>query len=264
MPEDMQGFIQNKGWADPEAAVSSYRSLEALQGVPENQLLKLPSHPDDKEAWDAVYSKLGRPAEAGGYDFGPGIATADGQVDLTPEFQAWAHNANLSQQQAKSVFDAFQQRMGTLESESETAMKLEADQDIKDLHTQWGQAFDQKVQAGKAFAQRFNLDAGKLTALESALGTKGLLEFTAMLGEAIGEHGGPPQDILAAGAEGQQFGLTPAHAKAKIEELKLDKEFQNKIFVTGDKTAKEHWRMLHEAAFPGEVVAPIVSATQRP
>ena len=260
----MQGFIQNKGWADPEAAVASYRSLESLQGVPESQLLKLPSHPDDTEAWDAVYSKLGRPAEAKGYELGSGISTADGQTDLTPEFQTWAHAANLTQQQAKSVFDSFQQRMGSLEAESDVAMKLEADQDIKALQTQWGHAYEQKIQAGKAFAHRFGLDGGKLTALESALGTKGLLEFTAMLGEAIGEHGGPPQDILAAGAEGQQFGLTPAHAKAKIEELKLDKEFQNKIFVTGDKAAKEHWRLLHEAAFPGQVEGPLVTTTARP
>ena len=256
------GFVQNKGWASPEAAVESYRSLESLHGVPADQMIKIPGNPDDQKAWGEVYTKLGRPAEAKNYEFGEVLMGEDG-VDLSADFQGWAHNAGLSQRQAKGIFDQFQTKMGQIQGESDQAVGLQAESDLTSLRTQWGQGFDAKIQAGSRFAQRFGLDGDKLTQLESVLGTKGLLEFTAMLGEAIGEHAGPAFEPTSADT-GMQFGITPAHAKAKIADLKVDKDFQKRLFVTGDKDAKEHWRMLHEAAFPGQVVAPIVSATQRP
>lgn len=259
--EDEVGFVQAKGWSNHSDMLRSYRALESLQGVSENQLIKIPGNPDDQKAWGDVYNKLGRPAEASAYEFGDVVLPQSG-VDLSPDFRAWAHNAGLTQRQAKGIFDSFQGRMTQLQTESQEQVALQTENDLASLRTLWGNAFDAKIQAGSRFAQRFGLDTEKLTQLEGVLGTRGLLEFTAMIGEAIGEHAGPPRDLVSEGQEGQ-FGITPAHAKAKISELKGDKDFQERLFQTGDKDAKEHWRLLHEAAYPGQVVSPIVSSTQR-
>ncbi len=258
---EAQGFVQAKGWTQPGDMLKSYRALESVQGVPEDQLVKIPGNPDDPTAMGDFYAKLGRPAEAAAYDFGVQAPVAEGEVDITPDFRSWAHNSGLTQRQAKGIFDNYQAKAAEFEATQQEQRGLQAENDMAALRTQWGQGYDAKIQAGQRFVARFGLGE-QLDQLESAMGTKGMLEFAARVGEAMGEHAGPTVDPTT--QQGTQFGITPEHAKAKIIELKNDEAFQKRLFETGDPDAKTHWRMLHEAAFPGQVESPIVTATQRP
>ena len=61
LPEEMKGYVQNKGFKDPSAVVESYRNFEKLMGVPQDRMIKLPEKAEDKAAWDSIYNRLGRP-----------------------------------------------------------------------------------------------------------------------------------------------------------------------------------------------------------
>src|SRR4051812_7514574 len=59
--EATRGFVENRGFKDPQTLADSYVNLEKLMGVPKDRLLQVPEKDDDAEGWGKVYNRLGRP-----------------------------------------------------------------------------------------------------------------------------------------------------------------------------------------------------------
>lgn len=248
--ESALGLVRDRGWKNPGDAVQSYRNLEKLQGVPENQLVKLPGDPDDGEAWGPVYDKLGRPANGEAYDFGE-YQAPEGAVDLSPEYRAEAHKAGLNQGQARGLFDWYNTRVAEAVAEQEEQRGLQSEKDMLDLRKGWGKEYDANIEAGRRFAARAKqagFDEDFIGRMENGgVGTKDLLRFTTWIGRATGEHLGPPRE----GDVGGAFGTTPARARERIAELKADPAFMAR-YMGSDKEAVEKMRTLYEAANAGQ------------
>lgn len=63
------GLIQTKGWGDANSILKSYRELEKYTGADKNDFIRIPKAADGETPdMSEVYSRLGRPENADGYD----------------------------------------------------------------------------------------------------------------------------------------------------------------------------------------------------
>ena len=246
LAEDAQGYVENKGWKGADQMLDSYRNLEKAMGAPGESVLTLPKDAEDSEAWGAVYSKLGRPEDAAGYELS-GPEVPEGGIDLTPDLANWAHEAGLSKTQAQSIYAKYNGRLeeATQQFEQQRAERNASDEQA--LRKEWGNAWEENIAAGTRFRQKFGLDDAKMDKLESALGLRGLLELSAEIGRGLGEHQGMPGEDNGAGS---QFGMTPAAAQLKIKELMSDETFKSQYLDKGLPEAKARMGRLFALAHP--------------
>jgi hypothetical protein len=245
--ETSQGFVQNKGWDSAEQMLDSYQNLEKSMGAPADRVLNLPSE-ENPEGWNEVYDRLGRPEDAASYklnDLSEGDVP-DGGINLSQNLRDWAYQAGLSQDQAASIYDNYSSRIADIGREMEQQKIEKATADEQDLRREWGEAWDENISVGRRFIQRFEIDKPTLAKLEDSLGFSGLLKLSAEIGRGLGEHsdGGANANANAA-----MFGMTPATAQAKINDLTLDKDFMSK-YMEGNKEAIDRMTRLHSVAHP--------------
>lgn len=235
--EDTNAFIQNKGWKSPADILSSYRNLEKFAGGSKN-LLELPGADADEEALNNFYNKLGRPESPDKY----GIQPPEGaDNDLVEWFKSAAHKTGLSDKQATSLFDAWNTMSGERLQAMESMQREESEKAITDLKKEWGQAYNQQIDAGKRAVAALGYDENSLNALESKMGTADMLRLFATLGSKMGED-----NFVSSERSGQSFGVTPAAAKQQIADLKMDKNFMDQ-YLKGNPDAISKMKRLMEA-----------------
>lgn len=236
---ELRGYIENKGFQDPEMVAKSYRQLEKNLGAPPERLLKLPERSDAPE-WNDIYSKLGKPAKPEEY----GLKPKEGDTAFGEWAEKTFHGANLTKDQAKVLaqnFEAFQKQ--AVESQNKAlAQKLDL-QEIA-LKQEWGAAFDHKILEVKKGVHAFGIDAPTVDALEQALGFDKTMKLLSKLGEKVGE------DSFVSAESGQKGGfkpMTPHAAQEQINSLMKDKDFVSK-YLNGNIEAKERMEHLNKMA----------------
>lgn len=244
--DEIRGFVQTKGFKDPEILADSYRQLEKLIGVPKDQILKLPTDFNTPEG-EAVFQRLGKPEKPEGYNI-------EVPKDATPadkEFMDWAkntfHKSNMTSDQAKNLlgeWNSFQQAAAKKQLEAiETQNKTEYDT----LKSQWGNAYDQKLEVGKAAAKEFGLTQEQIQGIQNTVG----YEKTMKLFHDIGSKLGETPFVQGNGKNG--FGAMDTEtAKSLIAAKKSDSEFMKK-YSNGDANAKAEMGRLYKDAYPGEI-----------
>lgn len=244
---DTVGWMETKGYkADqltPEVAlraIQGHRNAEKYMGVPADQLIRLPKG-DDPKAMEAVYDKLGRPADPSKYE----LKVPD---NADKGFVEWArgtfHKAGLNNAQANAI-------TAEMFKFSETAAQAKAQADaqatqegVKTLQKEWGSAFEQNTAIADRAAAAFGMDEKQLLGLKAAMGADGAMKFLHTIGTKLGE------DQFVTGKGGGGFGaMTPAAAQAQIKTLQGDAEFRTKL-VNGNADAKAQWERLHKMAYP--------------
>lgn len=244
LPEGVRTFAELKGWKGAEEAIRSYQSLEQLHGVAEDRLVKLPGDPEDAEAWNEVYTKLGRPADAAGYELvKPDLP--DGSPDLTDWFAEQAFAAGIPKQKGQAIVANYQAKMAELAADVAQRKAQTSEVEKQAVLREWGTESDANVQAAKEFAGRMKWDSDLVGKLEDALGTRRLMETLALLGRATSESTFVPPDFES----DQGFGLTPAAASAEITRLKGDKQYMD-AYLAGDKDAVARMTQLQQLAAP--------------
>lgn len=137
LSEENRNLVQAKQWGSPEAAVKSYRELEAHA----SKALRPPGEDATAEEWDAFYAKLGRPEKPEGYEFAlPEGLPEDLPYDDTfaQKFKAWAHDQGLTPKQAHALHDAYVQDFaGQVQSAREAEGKA-VEEAHQTLVKEWG------------------------------------------------------------------------------------------------------------------------------
>jgi hypothetical protein len=237
--EDTNAYVQNKGWKDPADLLNSYKNLEKFAGGSKN-LVEIPGEDADIDRLSQFYNKLGRPESPDKY----GIEAGEGlDAELTEWYKNTSHELGLTGKQAKALFEKWNETV----SQRETAMQQETvrqqEQDIQSLKKEWGQAYENQIDAGRRAVNALGYDQNQLNAMEDKLGTAEMLKLFAQIGSKMGE------DSFAGGERsGGSFGLTPAAARQQIADLKLDSGFMSK-YTSGDKDAIAKMTKLMEAAY---------------
>lgn len=238
LSDDAKGYVQNKGFKDPAAAIDSYRNLEKLMGVPKERLLKLPEKEDDP-AWAEVHARLGKPATADEYKI-------DGE---NKEFAKWAkgtfHELGLSKKQAETLFGKYNEFAQGITAKQSQAMAEQLQASEASLKKEWGAAYDQNLMTAKKAAMAFGLTEDVINKLESAMGYDGVMKFMQSVGSKVGED-----SFVTSGQSARGFGaMTPEQARNRIAALKQDKDFAIKL-SNGNAEARGEWDRLNQWAMP--------------
>ena len=227
MDEGQAAFVSNKGWSNAADVVNGYRELESLRGVPADRLLKLPDPASaTADDYNHVYTALGRPENADGYD----IKLPDGAPEvLQPRVDAFKQKAfelGLNPEQANALAAWDSQFMGTFSEEATANRNVQNQNDIVELRRDWGAGFDRKMRTVDAAQVAFGLHSDEISAIDNVLGRKRTLSLLADIGSRLGEDS---LDDERGGGGVKKFGaMTPAEAEVEIGRLKMDDAFMQK------------------------------------
>lgn len=240
--EGLRGWAENKGFKDPVDFLKAAHGAEKKLGIPADRILRIPDA-DDAEGMAAIYDKLGRPQDAAGYE----IKAPEGSApDFADKMSAAMHELGLSKAQAQGlakIYGEVAASQGEQTSEA-TAAQLEADKAA--LKTEWGAAHDERMGNAKRLIREAGIDGETLDKVEAEVGFTNTMRLIGHLADKLGAETAEPN------GEGQGSGaMTPAMAKAKIDELKADPQFAA-LYRNGDKAAKARMETLYKFAYPGE------------
>jgi len=217
--DEQKGFVQNKGWDDPLKALTAYQELEKFQGVPADQLIKLPKDITEAGALDEVYTRLGRPEKPEDYaefEVPEGAAVDTGRMEFATKM---AHGLGLNQAQRDAMISATMEYEGAIIEESAKQLEIEQSGQLEALKKEWGSAYAEREELGRRTV-RAGLPEGvdkeeALNKIEQAIGTANMLKMFANLGEQIGED-----KVHDSGDGVRPYGFSPEQAKAEKAQLK--------------------------------------------
>jgi hypothetical protein len=151
LPEELRAhpsFIKFNGESKDEIIsklAGSYVNIEKLVGADKNHVLKFPSSDDDKEAWDSVYEKLGRPADVTGYEIEKFKDTPGVDVEILKGVAEVAHENGVSKKALNAIVETYFKQAGLSMEQSETALEETLSGYDAALKKEWGQAYEQKA-----------------------------------------------------------------------------------------------------------------------
>lgn len=226
-PEDI-GYIQNKKWAGPEAVVNSYKELEKFRGVSEDKLLIVPKDASDTEAFNKIFTKLGRPEKPEQY--GEFKAPEGYEQAIDSERIKWAdgivHKLGLNKAQRDALLNETVKYEGDTFKKYQEAEFSKKEADFSKLKQDWGEAFFEREDLAKRAVRSFLTGSEEekgqmLSKIEEAVGTAQMYRLFSNIGERLGEDKMPKTD------GGRPFGYSREQAmadkQALISELSADK-----------------------------------------
>ena len=129
------GLIQTKGWGDANSIIKSYRELEKYTGADKNDFIRIPKAADGETPdYSEIYTKLGRPENADGYDLT--------DSDFSKAAREVLFKAGITNSQAKQLEEWINGYSKT--KADEAAAKAAAELDIRnkasaeELRKEWG------------------------------------------------------------------------------------------------------------------------------
>lgn len=209
-------LVGAKGWKSPDDVLTSYRGLETLLGADKaNRGVVLPKDENDRDGYNALWNRLGRPETPDKYTI-PEALRSD---PMALEFAKQAHGAGLTGKQFDDTMKWYIDAATKLEERQQAEFRAKVDADVDKLKTEWGGAWDAKIEQGRRAARQFGASAEQITAIEEKLGSAWVYKFFADIGAKLGEDAGVP----AGQAGGTGFAMTPDQAHAAIGKLWSEK-----------------------------------------
>lgn len=247
---DFHPTLAAKGWDKvdakefPNTVLEAYSGLEKLVG---RSRLAVPKDAEDREAWDAIYSTMGRPGKATDYkleglpeEYGKALDPAVKQVYLDA-----LHKAGVGDKAAAELFQLnATQWAGAQAAQAAAAVKANEEQQNA-LALEWGAKAEANTQIAKAAVRMLGLDAETMAKMETGLGYDGLHKFLYGIGSKLGEAG-----FAGTGGDNTGFeGGNPAAARAEITKLSQDRDFQAKLQHRDPRVRQDalaRWEDLHK------------------
>lgn len=187
--EDNAKYMQTKGLKSVDALAESYRNLEKLS----TSKITIPQS-EDKEGWNKLYTKLGRPEKADGYD----IEVAE---ELKSDVQELLFKNGLSSSQAKDLISSYNKLMEDQKTKADALIEEQSKKDLEALKSEWGIDADKNLElagrGAKALANKWNLSEDDLNNIELSIGTRKFTNLIRDIGEVLSEDGLPVSSNVA-------------------------------------------------------------------
>jgi hypothetical protein len=237
---------------DVPTLAKNYINAEKLIGA---KRFAIPGKDAPPEAWNEVFSALGRPESHEKYS-PANVKPVDGlTVDevAMQEAKQTFHKLGLSDSQARGIMDFYVGGLNKNHTTVSESIQTQRAQATEALRNDWGVKFDSNMEIAKAALKQFGGDE-VYKELESGLGNNlGLIKMLHKIGTNLME------DRARGGSQSGGFQVSGAtEAQSQIETLKSDIEFQkalNDNRHAGHKGAVDRWMDLHRKAFVGTVAA---------
>jgi hypothetical protein len=242
IPEDLRDHPSLGPIKDVENLARSYVNAQRLIGADK---LPMPVNPTAEDL-DNIYSRLGRPESAEGYEI-----AVDGNIvteEVAKSYADVAHNLRLTPDQANGVLEYYRAMVQESGSMSEAAESQQRNNTEMALRKEWGDEFDVRIE-----------DAGKIA---KQFGSSDLLEMRLADGTKVGNH----PDFIKAFANMAEFRssvtsedtvadstisstLSRREAQAEIESIMASSVYTDRKNVVGRQQAidrvQELMEMLH-------------------
>lgn len=213
--EPHKAFVESKGWKTADDAITSYANLEKLVGADRaGRTLVLPKDDKDVEGLKAFRAKLGVPDKEDDYQL-PFPQNESG--DFAKVASKWFHAQGIPKTAAQAIAKEWNTYFeGMMKAEGDR-LKTESETQLNALKGEWGQEFDQRAEFARRFLKASGWDDAKVQRYEQTFGTAQMLKDFHGWGSKTGEHGFAEGE---GGGGGSGFGMTPASARAKLDELR--------------------------------------------
>ncbi len=246
-----QNVIEAHQWKGPADLLGSYTNLQKAMGIRSgdpNRVLILPKDGDAPEAWNDVFTKLGRPATPDEY----GLPVPEGQPkEFAAEVSKWFHELGIPKGAAVKLAERWNAKTTEAMTAAQAQATTEQTAQIEALKNEWGTSYNQNAQLVDKAAEAFGMGQKELTALKSAMGPGNAMKFLHAIGSKLGVEG---KFIEGAGAGGT-LSLSPAQAQAELSRLKSDKTFidmwNSKTDLKSRQEARQKMYQLQQLAYPG-------------
>ncbi len=204
----------------------SYVNLVKKMGVPAEQLLRLPG---EGEPMDDVYNALGRPEDHNGYQLG------DFQPEQTENFRQFAHQLGLNNQQAETIYQAYQQDIAERDQASQQEFEQFEVDNLSALQEEWGDQFNHNLEMARRAFMNFATPEAVQVIEETGMGNHPeLLKVFARIGEVLAED-----SVLPGTNNSVLGGMNAASAQEQINSLMSDKEFRQSYMDAYDPSHQE-------------------------
>ncbi len=212
--DDTVGWLENKNFENPQAAIASHRELEKKMGGPPEMLQKW-FESDDEEGKQAVFKRLGKPDTVEGYkvEFEEGAPI---NPDTLEWFKKSAHERNLTSEQVQGMALDWNDEVARIQTEEQQALDVRNESEKTELKIAWGTKYDERLDYGHRAMMALGVEEEKIDILENTLGPKFLAEMAAKIADTMGE------DTIAANTSTTAFGTTKEQVQNQINELNAE------------------------------------------
>jgi hypothetical protein len=218
--DDFKELVANKGWKGVNDVLTSYSNMEKFAGKMSNAVV-IPD-PEDKEGWNKVFNKLGRPEAPNGYQFDVDLKNADDTVKMAVgKFSEIAFDAGLSAAQAKKVQSSWDAFAEEIQTQQEAEAKQNSERLISALKQEWGPAFENNQRLAQTAAQKYGFTADDITGIEGVVGFDKMMKMFASIGSGLVE------DSYVSGGGAHTSTMTTAQAKRELQELQADPDYMD-------------------------------------
>ena len=240
------GYVQNRGLdkKTPQeamvATIEAHRNAEQKLGYPSDLVVRLPKDVNDTATRDALYTKLGRPTDAKGYDF----KTAGIDEEFGNFFGAKAFELGMPKAQAEALAKEIKTFTDKLDTDETAANAARFEVEKQAMLQSWGgNAQVNLIIAQKAY-ESLGFSKEMIAEMEKHIGTKAVMEQFLKIGQKIGE------DIFtqSGGAGNSRPVVSREGALERIRLLKADPVY-SKAYLNGDAAKIQEMRDLHTLAY---------------
>ena len=216
IPEELREHPSLSPIKDVGNLARSYINAQRLIG---SDKVPLPVNPTEEDL-DNIYSRLGRPETAAGYE-----VPVDGNIiteEIATQYADIAHSLRLTPQQAQGVLDYYKSSVEQSSQGLHEQAEKQAEQTALELQKEWGSAFESKVTAAKDIVEQFGggdllqmkLDDGTLIGNHPAF-----IKAFAAMGDFKSTV--TSEDTVSDNARTSNF--TPAMAQQEVDGIMNDK-----------------------------------------
>jgi hypothetical protein len=214
LPEEIRDHKSLDSIRDVGGLAKGYLHAQSMVGADK---VPIPGQWATSDDWNMVYDKLGRPADADGYELemGEGVEADAGMVEW---FKKTSHDVGLSGPQAQKLMAAYNAMQGGRTQMATDAVAQTRSNAELELKREWGQAYDQRI--GYATAVLQNFDAEDMAELRMSDGSlmgdnPAVVKLMSKVGQFIAEKTG--EDSFA-GSKGSGV-MAPDEAHSKLREI---------------------------------------------
>lgn len=227
---ETKGYLENRGWHDkkPEEvalnAIKAHREAERLIGAPASELIRLPKDAKDEAAHNALWARLGAPADPKEYDLSP---VKDEKLAIS--LREVAAQIHLPKDKALEIAKAISKHQEVVDAAKATEQTQKLTLEKTELKKNWGVNETVNKLAAEDGARRLGVTPVEVSALENVVGYARVMEMFRKVGS------GTAEDTFAGGDTGGVGGkvLSKDAAVARKAELMRDKAWSDS-YLNGD------------------------------
>lgn len=244
---DTLGYWTNKGFdvSDPIkvaiAATKGARAAESHIGAPADRVLRLPEKTADATAWNAVYQRLGAPADPKEYDFSA-VKHADGSApaqSLLDAARATAFAMHAPKDRAPEIAAALVKHLDSAKTEADAARTQTINEQKAKLAASWGKDAELNRLQAMQGAKRLGITPEAVALLEQQIGYDGVMEAMRKIGV------GTSEDTFVTGGNQSGVPATVESAQQRLGELQSDPAWGKRL-ISGDVAARREFQQLTE------------------